>query len=699
MEFMMAISQDILVRNGFIDIPGTPDETALRTADIKPSAAVATIVHNLAYYGYTLDSKAFAALNAAGSDAVKWWKQIEPTIKSIVGADRNMGDFIVYKNFPREVLDMDAALQVYFQIAIYLGAEYDWVRDEEQPRPPLGEMTRLKVLTLSDETTAAKIFANLQAMRNRWSDNQIVWAKALADKRNAVVFSDYGFKENAVQIAVSFFDRMEIDYSSATDVLRVCAGISGGDVSLREQVRFRAIKRPERRRLLAALDQQKNLIDDMASRPGVWKRLMEHLRPGDYKHADGRFAFQNVVTAYNDLYNGLTKPFNAQVDPQDPTIETLDTAVQRPGLYLRRFHYFYGLFGGAAVDRLLPLMDGLTTRQLANFRGYLRTINGRVFMMYPPKSNWARVQVQAKKKVAITDHDLRRLNQRISEVLSKRLAEKFPEGVKLDLRVDQIKLQTNDQKLAEYGRGTSFDIPENITFVRSASFWAQSVGSYIWYDNGWNFFDENWQSLGTCGWDAQRYGRHDAAIFSGDPVNHRDLKGRACQMSDLYLDKLSEMGVRYCVWNVLCYSRQKFSEAEEVLATLQMGVNPEEGKVYEPARADMVFPLKSENYTSYVAYLDLRLRKVVYMDVGFPGNVNSTRSNAERLQTLMPAYVEYLDAIPTVLEVMQDAPAGTMPVLFDDADTAITEGRAYVFRPQRADNRFERLSVTDLTEE
>lgn len=693
---MKKIDQDILVRNGFIDIPGEADAARLNRADFQPNAQVATILQNLASYGYTLDASAFAAINDA-QGLVAWWKAFEPVLRNISGANRNMGDFIVYKNFPREVLDMDAALQVFFQIAIYHGADYDWVREEEESRKPLGEMARLKVLTLADNKTGDAIFANLQAMRNRWNDNQNVWAKKLIGDRNAVVFTDYGFKENAVQVAVDNFDKMELVPSSATDVLRVCAGVSGGDISLRETVRLRRFKRPERRRLLATLDTQTNLIDDMAMRPGPWKRLMEHLRPGDYKRNDGRYAFQNVVTAYDDLYNGKTKTMNALLDPQQPDETTLDAAVARPGAFLRRFHYYYGLFGTQAVDRLLPLMERLSTHQLARLRGYLRTINDRVTMIYPPKSNWSKAQVEAKGKTRIAEADLRRLNEGISAVLSKRLAAKYPEGIALDLRVDQVKLQTNDQKLAEYGRGTTFDIPENVRFVRSASFWQHGQASVVWYDNGWNFFDDNWQSLGTCAWNSQQFGK--AAVFSGDPVNIRDFKGRACQMADLYLDELEARGVRFCVWNVLCYSRQKFSEATEVLATLQWGENAEEGRTYEPSRAQMVFPLKSESYTSYVAYLDLKLRKLVYMDVAFRGNTQSADSNAETLQTLMPAYVEYLDALPTVLEVVQDAPAGTMPVRFDDADAPVTAERAYVFQPVNAESRFKRLSVTDLVED
>ncbi len=75
-----------------------------------------------------------------------------------------------------------------------------------------------------------------------------------------------------------------------------------------------------------------------------------------------------------------------------------------------------------------------------------------------------------------------------------------------------------------------------------------------------------------CCWDHERF--HDAAVFSGDPTNSKDLEGRACQLLDLYPNKLVALGVRYAVWTVLCFSRITFSKAIEVHAALQWGEQP-----------------------------------------------------------------------------------------------------------------------------
>ena len=79
------------------------------------------------------------------------------------------------------------------------------------------------------------------------------------------------------------------------------------------------------------------------------------------------------------------------------------------------------------------------------------------------------------------------LLEEIEKEMKVRLETFYPEGFNLCGNMDKLKLQTNDQKLANYGRGTVFDIPENIRFIRTSSYWDINVGSFL--DNTWNFFD------------------------------------------------------------------------------------------------------------------------------------------------------------------------------------------------------------------
>lgn len=701
---MTTLNQDILIANGFVDVPSEVMDLADlnemdakypgwdQTLEPREPAALATILSNLAYYGYAPDTAALRAIaNLDADELAAWWHDVKPVLAELTKDNRNMDEAVVYKNFPREVMQMDEGEYVLRQALIYHGFPYQLVAEEAEPRAPLGDIKRLKVLALANERTPSRIYDNLVGLNNRWSDNQSVWAEKLIGQRNIIDLDDFGFKENGIALIAKHFETKEVAISTGTDVLRLAAALSEQDVSLRTKVKLRSFKRAERRKLLSILNEGKNLADDFATRPEQFKRLLERLRPGDYKHQ-----FENVVDAMDGLYNRTVKPFSALVDPQDVVPETLDILATRPGEFLRRFHHFYDLFGDEAVEKLLPVMDKLNTRQLTNFRAYLRSINDRSTLIYPPKANWSRAQIVENKKGKISAGSLARVDARISEILTARLAEAFPEGVALDPAVANIKLQTNDQKLAEYGRGTVFPIADDITFIRSASYWQNN--KHCWFDNGWNFFDENWKSKGVLSWSSPKFG--DAAMFSGDPMNSGHKSGKATQIIDLYIDQLLKKGVRYAVWNILCYSKIKFSENEgETLALLQLGENPIKGKLIEPSRCQMVFPLKSDAYASYVAYVDLLERKIVYMDAPLKANVSNAESNNDTLEKTMPAYAEYLASLPTLHDLLRDAPEGAMPVVYTDRDldlSQVASERAFVFRPENAENTLDRVSVADL---
>jgi hypothetical protein len=73
---------------------------------------------------------------------------------------------------------------------------------------------------------------------------------------------------------------------TVTDVLRLAAVLSGGDVTLEEPTRFRSLSRPERRALLKSLDgvvgQAPAKLADVGRHAEPWKRLGERLHPHEY---------------------------------------------------------------------------------------------------------------------------------------------------------------------------------------------------------------------------------------------------------------------------------------------------------------------------------------------------------------------------------------------------------------------------------
>lgn len=686
----------ILVQNNQIELPVAHQGEQ----DKYTNAKVGTILNNMAYYGYTLNADALnTLLSLSGRDLDHFWTRMEPVFQEVTGANKRMDRFVVYKNFPAEVLEMSEAEYWIKQILMYWGLPNEHFTQEEKERPQMLDVKELKVLAPAGVGAYQQVFDALKNLPVRWNDVQASTMRFLVkdlDVKHLDVTS-FGFKENAIVLVnKALQDQIQgFTYAipDATDVLRLAAAMSDADISLRTRVKFRNFTRGERKQMLAQLELSKNLDQDVAARPEEWKRLLSKLHPGDYK-------FTRVTQVYSYLYNKQLHTFNAQVESgiTNADNQVLDLLKARPGDFVRRLHKLYGVFGAQVIEAFKHVVPKLETMQLLKLAGYVATINERTTLMYAPRGNWSKTQIGMNKKTPFTADDQNTLLQLLNTELSARMSQQFPNGVFLDDRVQNVKLQTNDQKLASYGRGTTFDIPENINFLRTASYWkTSSHTSYgnVWFDNGWNFFDANWKPQGTVCWNNERLG--DAAIFSGDPTNSKEMEGRACQMIDIYLDKLAEKGIRYAVWNILAYSHVCFDEADEVMGTLQWGETPETGKLYEPSRAQMVFPLTGQNMTKYVAYVDVLKRKLVYIDANLPGSVQSAEHNEAGLSIHMPAFVEYLRSLPSVADLFVNVKDGDTKILYsDDAVTLTDKERAFVFKPVNAENSFEQINVTDL---
>jgi hypothetical protein len=683
--------QDILIRNGRVELPA---------ASAKPASkrALVTVLSNLTYFGYALSEHAYSRLARASDDALaSWWGGVHEVLATITGEDRKMGDFVVYKNFPAEVLAMSDVDYWTRQILMYWGFPNALFTEPEKERGRLDDAPRPRVLHAAEAETIAEIRDAMLRLPARWTDGQWSDVRWLVENvEGAIDLSAVPFKENMVQVASHLLAHGKpAEVGSATDVLRLAAGMSGGDPSLREPVKLRSFKRAERRYLIDLLERARSLDEDVRRRRGPFKRLMHRLHPGDYHERSPR-----VCAAYDKLYRDAPiETFNSKLEAlisaRDPAaLALLET---RPGELVRRLHHVVLLFGEQAERSFARVVPKLTTTQLLKIHRFLEKERTRKKRAFPPKGNWTKLQLtDADPERRLPDAIRKHLLAAIAGEIKKRVDAVAP-VVALDPNARFVKLQTNDSDLSPYGRGTVFPLPDDIRFLRTASYWKTGpTGVNVWYDNGWNFFGDGWKDMGACCWNVARHG--DGAIFSGDPTNSKDLEGRACQLIDLHLDELRSEGVRYAVWSLLCWSRRKFDEAEEVYAALQWGTKLEAGKLFEPSRCQLSFPVRGATFTKYVAYVDLAQRQIVYLDANLRSSVSSAAVNGKALSELMPAFVEYLDTLPSVYDLFehQARDAGGVKILYSDAGTLLHDEHAYVFRQENKASTFPPIDLTEL---
>ncbi|WP_182906919.1 TerD family protein [Microbispora sp. H13382] len=135
---------------------------------------------------------------------------------------------------------------------------------------------------------------------------------------------------------------------TVTDVLRLAAACSGGDVTLTTPTRLRSFRRAERRILLAALDAVPAAKHgDVLRHREQWKRLGERLHPHEYPQ------FPRAAQVF-DVARGVRKAssLGSRVEAAlaaGRTEEAVSLLEHTPGVLLRRLDHLLRAGGGSAV--------------------------------------------------------------------------------------------------------------------------------------------------------------------------------------------------------------------------------------------------------------------------------------------------------------------------------------------------------------
>jgi hypothetical protein len=681
---------ELLLNNNYVSIPDSNKE------NLNNNEAVATIAMNIAYYGRSLSQEAFNKLKTLdANDLVNWWEALEVELKKITGAHLQMGKHIVYKNFPKEVLDKNEFEYWLPQILMYCGFPKELFTQEEVKRPKINEGKNPVVLHLAvdkDHNTLFKIISSIAKSPAKWNPFELA---AIEQFWNCTSISEIPFKENMVSYANYLMSKnIDVSMPTATDVLRLACALSGGDPSLKEDVKFKSFSNQTRRMFINSLENSTNLVDDVAARKEIYKRFLYGLHASSYVHKYGRKKYPKLAATIDMLYNDKLESFNSKVEflLKNKDVSVLDLLAERPGVFKRRLCQTINLFGEKAAKRFVKqdVLSKLTVYQLVSLKTFLEMKNVRDYRVFPPKGNWAKMQIVDNKFI---DKDCVKL---IVSNLSKEIKNRVPSVNYLDSDLMKVKLPSPGE-ISKYTRGTEIVIPEDVDFLRIASYWQSLNKSTVWFDNGVNFFDSNWNAVETIAWNLPKVGKDKYAVFSGDPVNSQTSDGKACQVIDIYLDKIPDH-IRYGVWNILCYSRVKFSEVEEVFGCLQWGKDKLTGKVFEPSRSQIAFNIKGDVYSKYICVFDFFERKIIMLDVALKAHVNSAKANEQILTQNLPAFIEYVATLPSVYDLFMNSvdKDSNIKMLYSDKNTSLLDVEAYVFKPENDKNKFNQIDINKI---
>jgi len=89
---------------------------------------------------------------------------------------------------------------------------------------------------------------------------------------------------------------------------------------------------------------------------------------------------------------------------------------------------------------------------------------------------------------------------------------------------------------------------------------------------------------------------------------------------------------------------------------------------------------------------------MIYLDANLKGNVHSAGSNGSILEKSLPAFMEYINSLPSVHDLFAESTDENSDthILYSDKDTELKDVSAYVFQPENKTNKYKSVEINSL---
>lgn len=455
--------------------------------------------------------------------------------------------------------------------------------------------------------------------------------------------------------------------------------MSGGDVSLAENTKFRSFTRRERKALLSLLENCGQTIEDMLRWKGRWKRLGERLHPGEYRNL-----YPKAAQSFDLLRNDVPVPtFNSKVESaiRSRNIhEAIDLLRNRSGEFARRLDQLLRISPGMEVVAAFgEVAHGISTpvllQTITHFKHRRDAQDLRIFF---PKGNLA--------KVMAIDYNLPEIPQGACEAVVKVcggiLADRFsklpPLGkVFIDERLKDYLVpfsqRSASRSLRTLVRGSRVGFARDADTIRFFLWWKEGdvngkPTGRVDIDLSAVLYDEDWQYLEHVSYTNLRSAQYNAC-HSGDVTS---APAGACEFIDIDIPSVLAYGGRYVVMSINSYTRQKFVNLPECRAGWMMREHPASGEVFEPKTVQDRVDIASDTTICIPVILDLVERKVVWTDVGLKRNprfVNNIQGNSAQMTLIGKSLTEIIKSDLYSLFLLHAEARGRLVESEHEADT------------------------------
>ena len=619
------------------------------SATKEKEAMIGSFLSNIQNLGFTFAQKTMTYLMSGTEDAiVGLYGEIVPVLKEMVGADKEYNP--MYPNFPEQVMEADKA-ELFWNAFIHYASFGTLLPEyEEKERFPLIGEYKLTELNVGTEEDMMSIFTNLVASKTSLSNQ---------DKEDMAVFvkeTDFAgylpdevpLKENCAFLGKLIMEnckdfdpeRLNRLFGTPTDVLRLLAALSDGDISLSsaKNIRFRKLKRPERRFVMDLLCGCKKPEEDMFRYRALWVTAGEILHPGEFAKNK---KYGNIVNAFRLLRENKKPLFwSGKVEEaikKGHAKEAIELLKQRPGEFARRLNKLFSIGDSMEVmQNFADVADAVATPVLWQVKEYFaereESKNGvRVFF---PKGNTAKVFTKEEPLPPIHEEECRTMEEICDFALRKQYKERPEMGkVYIDKDLKHYAIPFSQRSAGSafkmITRGSRIPIEKDKKILRSFIWWTNTErDDRVDVDLSVAVYDDNWKIVRHVSYTNLR-DNDFRIVHSGDITNGGKFGGKGvAEFIDMDIDNIAEHGGRYAVVEVYCYNCIPFCKLPCSFGWMErtkLGT----GKKFEAKSVQQNMALTADSYIAIPVIIDCKTREVVWADLNCTARSATWGNNLE----------------------------------------------------------------------
>lgn len=539
-----------------------------------------------------------------------------PAMSELKGA--NVQYKPMYPNFPTQVMEASEAELYYNAILHYVTFGQAMPHYNKDQRLPKLENTKLIKIDVITEEEFKEIPVQIVSSNESISefDKQVV--KWFLDNTSYRPIGEIKFKENLCFVASILLQKGE-DISgfvkTATDILRIAVSMSGGDISLSTNTKFKSFPRKVRK-ILARLIADLASLEDLNRHRGQWVRLFHSLHIGEFSN--------KLFTLAEKIRSGDTiETFNSKVQKalgEKNIPEVIELLSSRPGEFARRLDHILRISNSSrggpkpVITAFLRVAYQVDTRILVQLLGHLKTrstnLDSRIVF---PKGVTTKATVLRQFIPALDARIVSQLTKTITKILEERFNKCEHLGnVWIDKKLKDCPIptaqRTASEGLIQVARGTRLPFGNDKNTLRFFIYW---VGQDI--DLSASFHDEKFNMIEHVSYSNLRSEKLQT-YHSGD-VTYAPAPYGASEFIDISIDDAVKSGKRYVVMNVYVFSGPNFSEHDVVYAGWMTRSHPKSNEIYDPKTVEQKINVTAPAKGCIPVIFDLVTREAIWVDL------------------------------------------------------------------------------------